>query len=187
MHAADQMEKPCCRDALSCICNNICFGLRGEKRGKGSRSATGAKPIGSSAGEVDLAGAFRLHDRGGIDSIYIPRVLTAFEPGRGSPRHQFLANTRKPLTARPPSQSFSPGSTLSLPIGIYKCVRSRLKKSSRAERCRALRPDRPRPLRDRLSWSAPSARGRGAWMQSTLGGSLTPWNRSFPMAIYIRG
>jgi hypothetical protein len=32
--------------------------LRGEKRGKGSRSATGAKPIGSGGGEVDLPSAF---------------------------------------------------------------------------------------------------------------------------------
>jgi hypothetical protein len=33
-------------------------GLRGVKRGNGSRTATGAEPVGSGGGEVDLLGAF---------------------------------------------------------------------------------------------------------------------------------
>jgi hypothetical protein len=33
-------------------------GLRGGKRRKGSRTATGAEPVGSGGGEVDVSGAF---------------------------------------------------------------------------------------------------------------------------------
>ena len=67
-----------------------------------------------------------------------------------------------------------------------ECVRSLLKRILKVERCRAAGPDQPRalrgrPLRDHPLVGRTPQRGRDACKQSTLGGFVPPWNRSFSM------
>jgi hypothetical protein len=58
LHEPDQTETSRSRNVRSCICSNISAGNVEVKRGSGSRTATGAEPVGSGGGEVDLLGAF---------------------------------------------------------------------------------------------------------------------------------
>jgi len=93
----------------------------------------------------------------------------------------------------PPLKSFFtgfntfPSESVSIPVRSLYAWR----KSSSVERCRATGPHRPVRLEiDRsevnLSWSPPPPRARDACMQSTLGGFVPPWNRSFSMETYIQ-
>jgi hypothetical protein len=95
-------------------------------------------------------------------------------------------NARKLLIPCPSFNLFPPGSTL-FPANSYlsiECIRSPLKRILRVERCRAAGPDRPRtvtdrPLRDQPLVERTPERGRDACKQSSLGGFVPPWNRSF--------
>jgi hypothetical protein len=68
---------------------------------------------------------------------------------------------RKLLTARPLSIFFTGSNTFPSKSVSIECVRSRLKKILKVERCRAPRPDPPGTLRDQpLVERAPGARSR---------------------------
>jgi hypothetical protein len=103
-------------------------GLRGGKRGKGSRSATGAEPVGSGGGDVDLPGVFgsrsptlegmgdaALWEEGMLFRAHpIGRPEGAGPPGRGAHSNTYPRRVRRvtgwPNVARLPgrSQAFRP-------------------------------------------------------------------------------
>ncbi|MDX6464892.1 MAG: hypothetical protein QOE55_8589 [Acidobacteriaceae bacterium] len=93
---------------------------------------------------------------------------------------------RKLLTA-PPSQSFfAEPNTFPCKSVSIECVRSRLKKilKGRALSCSQTR-SAPCAQRSISPGARPRREGRDACMQSTLGGSVPPWHRSFSMETYV--
>ena len=111
--------------------------------------------------------------RGRVGPQYcLGRTLTL---SRQSQRHQYLRKNPEPASARPPSQSFSPSSTLS-PANLHLYVRSLALEEilkGRALSCSQTR-SAPRSEIDRFKGQPllerASARGADACMQSTLGG-----------------
>jgi hypothetical protein len=87
----------------------------------------------------------------------------------------------------PSSQFFSIGfNTFPCELVSIECVRSPLKKILKGKRCHATGPDRPGVLKDQPLLERTPGRDRDACRQSTLGGFVSPWNRSFSMETYLQ-